>query len=90
MPIQVDQTSQALFKASVKHVLGDEKSILFWYDPWLAGGSILDMMPELGAVVPREQTPSHRDCCFSFAPEQLDSGHSGVVNCDSTYAVSLP
>jgi hypothetical protein len=48
MPIQVDQTTQALFKASVKCVLGDDKTILFWSDPWLDGANIIDAMLELG------------------------------------------
>jgi hypothetical protein len=52
LPIQVDHTTQALFKVSVKCMLGDGKSILFWSDPWLDGESIIDSMPELGAVVP--------------------------------------
>jgi hypothetical protein len=55
LPIQVDHTTQALFKASVKCVLGDGKSILFWSDPWLDGESIIDSMPELGAVVPAKR-----------------------------------
>jgi hypothetical protein len=55
-PLHVDQTTQAFFKALVKCVLGDGKIILFWSDPWLDGGSILDLMPELGdAVPPRRQ-----------------------------------
>jgi hypothetical protein len=52
MPIQVDKTSQALFKAHVKYILGHGKAILFWSDTWLDGDSILDMMSELGAMVP--------------------------------------
>jgi uncharacterized Fe-S cluster protein YjdI len=52
MPIQVDRTSQALFKISVNCILGDGKTFLFWTDPWLDGTSVREKWPELGAVVP--------------------------------------
>jgi hypothetical protein len=52
MSIHADQTTQSLFKASVQCVLGDGRSILIWSDPWLDGVSIVDSLPEQGAVVP--------------------------------------
>jgi hypothetical protein len=42
-----------MFAASIKSVIGDGASTLFWTDVWIQGKSIVDLAPYLGVPVSR-------------------------------------
>jgi hypothetical protein len=52
MVLEEDQTIKAFFHASVRWEVGNGAHIRFWTDPWLDGRAIIDLFPELTAVVP--------------------------------------
>jgi len=50
---QVEPMVQAMFKASVRIVLGNGESVLFWTDAWHVGGELQSQFPHLAAVIPK-------------------------------------
>jgi hypothetical protein len=52
LPCQTDPATEIFFNASIVYVVGNEKSTLFWSDPWLEDKSFVNLMPELVEAVP--------------------------------------
>jgi hypothetical protein len=46
-----DVVTKAFFKISIHCIVGNDQSTLFWMDPWVDGGYIVNLAPELVAVV---------------------------------------
>jgi hypothetical protein len=46
-----DKQTSAFFSASVRYILGNGETFLFWTDPWLAGKCLHDLAPEVVDVV---------------------------------------
>jgi hypothetical protein len=53
LDFQVHPKALAMFAASIKSVIGDGASTLFWTDRWIQGKFIVDLAPDLGVVVSR-------------------------------------
>jgi hypothetical protein len=53
LDFQVHPKASAMFAASIKSVVGDGASTLFWTDRWIQGKSIVDLAPDLVVAVPR-------------------------------------
>ena len=47
LPLPTDERVRALFNASVKFHLGNDKKISFWTEPWLLSASLNICLPEL-------------------------------------------
>jgi hypothetical protein len=52
LPLKVDETTSAFFKASTRPMLGDGKTLMFWSDSYLDGHYITEIAPQLVAAVP--------------------------------------
>jgi hypothetical protein len=66
MPIREDSIPQYFFKVSIKIVIGNGATTLFWIEPWFHGCSIEDIAPHLVAVVPtrrRKHRTVHSALC---------------------------
>jgi hypothetical protein len=50
LPLSKDAVTKAFFKSSIRCIVGDGRSTLFWLDPWVDGKSIADFAPHLFAV----------------------------------------
>jgi hypothetical protein len=48
-----DSLTKAFFDASIRLVLGNDATILFWVDPWLEGARLADIAPDLVAASSR-------------------------------------
>jgi hypothetical protein len=46
-----DVVTKAFFKISIHCIVGNDQSTLFWMDPWVDGGYIVNLAPESVAVV---------------------------------------
>jgi hypothetical protein len=51
LDFQVHPKASAMFGASIKSVVGDGASTLFWTDKWIQGKSIVDLAPDMAVVV---------------------------------------
>jgi hypothetical protein len=63
-----DKSTSAFFFASVRFVLGDGATFLFWVDPWLDGKCIADLMPDLAGAIPARR---RRNCTVADAMQGL-------------------
>jgi hypothetical protein len=52
LPLKVDETTSAFFKASTRPMLGDGKTLMFWSGSYLDGHYITEIAPQLVAAVP--------------------------------------
>jgi hypothetical protein len=62
MPVTEDYQTEAFFKASIRCIISDGNSILFWTDPWLQGSCIADIAPELVVAVSRRRRSTWTSC----------------------------
>jgi hypothetical protein len=63
-----DKRTSAFFFASVRFVLGDGATFLFWVDPWLDGKCIADLMPDLAGTIPARR---RRNCTVAYTMQGL-------------------
>jgi hypothetical protein len=70
MPADEDLVTRAFFQASVRWVISNDKSIIFWSDPWLQGHAISDLFPQLVAAV---------------QPQRHHSRHLGTILSDDDW-----
>jgi hypothetical protein len=47
LPLSEDAVTKAFFKSSIRCIVGDGRSTLFWLDPWVDGKSIADFVPHM-------------------------------------------
>jgi hypothetical protein len=68
-------------RASIRCVLGDGKSTLFWVDPWLDGQCIAALMPELFEAVSARTSPdlAHGRC--GIGQQHLDPRPHLAADC---------
>jgi hypothetical protein len=52
MHFNEDKHTSAFFFASVRFMIADGATFLFWVDPWLDGKCVTDLAPDLATVIP--------------------------------------
>jgi hypothetical protein len=55
LPCREDPETEAFFKASIRCVVGNGRSTLFWSDPWFEGECICALAPDLTTAVTGRQ-----------------------------------